>query len=359
MDSRFDRHTLIPSWKQSVLDNATVIVVGVGALGNEVARILAMSGVGHLILCDPDVVSLSNLSRCALFQETDVGRLKVEAAIQTLRTLAPHTVVDIRPLPLVQGIGLAELRDATLVFSCLDSRSARLQLAGRCNLVNAPCIDGGTQAWGGEVRPFLQTGGPCYACALSEMQRAVADIPVSCVELVEDESAVGATIASTTVVASWMSLIGLRFLMGLPYTNAIIRLDGSNGRSEQIQQQRNPTCPLHQPIDNSRLIPVGNHCTLKTLLDHIGHDRIILLWEAIQCRAVCYHCGFTREHWGIPSIVPCPNCNALLTAHTVLDLRHAPHHMRLADFGIAPREILAIRNGDTIEWIELSSNELI
>lgn len=359
MDSRFARHILIPNWKQSSLDNATVIIVGVGALGNEVARMLAMSGVGHLILCDPDVVSLSNLSRCALFQETDVGRLKVEAAAQTLRTLAPHTVVDIRPLPLVQGIGLAELRDAALIFSCLDSRSARLQLAGRCNLVNAPCIDGGTLAWGGEVRPFLQASGPCYACALSEMQRAVADIPVSCVELVEDENAVGATIASTALVASWMSLIGLRFLMGLPYTDAIIRFDGGNGRSDQIQQQRNPSCPLHQPISNSRLIPVDNYSTLKTLLDSIGHDKIVLLWEAIQCRVECYHCGFTQEHWGIPRITPCPSCNVPLTVHTVLDCAMAPHNMCLADFGIAPREILAIRNGSKIEWIELSSNESI
>lgn len=354
MDNRFSRHALIPNWNQSTLDNASVIIVGAGALGNEVIRILAMSGVKHLILCDPDVVSLSNLSRCGLFREYDIGKLKVEAVAQTLHILAPHTIVEIRPLPLVHGIGLAELRDASLIFSCLDSRSARLQLAGRCNLVNAPYIDGGTQAWGGEVRPFLRSDSACYACALSEMQRALADVPISCVDSVEDEGAVGATISSTALVASWMCLIGLRFLMELPYTDAIIRLDGGNGRSDLIQQQRNPNCLLHQPIGDVRLVPVNNHSTLGTLLDFIGYDKIILLWEMIQRNARCHQCGFVQETWGLPHAKPCPLCHHRLIPSTTLDLHEAPIDRCLLDFGIAPREILAVRANNQIYWIELS-----
>jgi molybdopterin/thiamine biosynthesis adenylyltransferase len=67
MDNRYHRHTLISGWDQDRLHTATVVIMGVGALGNEAARILAMSGIGNLILCDFDQVSVSNLSRSGLF----------------------------------------------------------------------------------------------------------------------------------------------------------------------------------------------------------------------------------------------------------------------------------------------------
>src|SRR5438105_3813463 len=163
-DERFDRHRFVPGWSQDRLATATAVLLGVGALGNEAARLLVLCGVGRLVLCDPDRVASSNLSRCALFRERDVGRFKVEAAADALADLAPGIAVAVRPLPLGRGVGLAELRDANVVLGCLDSRAARLQLAGRCNLVGAGWIDGGTHPWGGEVRPYLDPDGPCYGC---------------------------------------------------------------------------------------------------------------------------------------------------------------------------------------------------
>jgi molybdopterin/thiamine biosynthesis adenylyltransferase len=147
MNKRFDRHALIPDWQQNLLHHATVIIVGMGALGNEVSRILAMSGVGKLILCDPDHIETSNLSRTVLFRTSDIGRLKVDAASDSLSVLYPQIIIEKRARPLIHGIGLAELKDSNLILSCLDTRSARLQLAGRCQLVRAPYIDGGTHPW--------------------------------------------------------------------------------------------------------------------------------------------------------------------------------------------------------------------
>ncbi|MCP4663128.1 MAG: ThiF family adenylyltransferase [bacterium] len=130
-NDRYARHALIPGWQQQSLREARVVVVGMGAVGNEVTRVLAMAGVGAFVVCDPDRIETSNLSRTVLFRDNDIGRLKVEAAADALRRLVPGIEVDARPLPLVHGVGLAELRDASLVLACLDSRSARLQLAGR------------------------------------------------------------------------------------------------------------------------------------------------------------------------------------------------------------------------------------
>ncbi|HDD40142.1 MAG TPA: ThiF family adenylyltransferase, partial [Nitrososphaeria archaeon] len=68
---RYDRQLRVAGWNQEKLMKATVVVVGVGAIGCEVAKNLALMGVGRLILVDNDVIELSNLSRQMLFTDED------------------------------------------------------------------------------------------------------------------------------------------------------------------------------------------------------------------------------------------------------------------------------------------------
>ena len=127
-DDRFARHAGVSGWRQETLTDATAVICGMGALGNEVAKNLGLAGVGRLVVCDPDTVERTNLSRSVLFGERDVGRLKVDAAVDALAELAPHISVEPRAATLTAGVGLAELRDNAVVLGCLDSRRARLYL---------------------------------------------------------------------------------------------------------------------------------------------------------------------------------------------------------------------------------------
>ncbi len=352
MDNRYKRHKLISGWNQEHLSSATAVIMGIGALGNEAARILAMSGIGNMILCDFDRVSVSNLSRSGLFREADVGRLKVEAAATALAELVPGINIQMRSKPLVQGVGLAELRDAHIVMGCLDSQSARLQLAGRCNLVNAPCIDGGTHPWGGEVRLYLSPGGACYSCSLTPKERAVADAPWSCLDN-EPDAPAGATASSSVLVASWMSLTAIRYLMHLSIPEGTVCIDGSSGTTRIVQQKRDPECLLHSPIGHVRKIGVSNQGTVGELLNVLGPDLAPLAWMPVQQHVACTYCGFKEEKWGVPSGLDCPHCDNSLRLGTTLELADAPGRMKLEELGIAPREILAVRSGSGLGWIEL------
>src|SRR5690348_4053220 len=104
---RFARHALVPGWDQSRLAAAHVVVMGVGALGNAVAQTLALAGVQSLLLCDPDVVAESNLSRTPLFRPHDIGRAKVDAAADALTASVPGLTIVRRCDTLVCGVGLA------------------------------------------------------------------------------------------------------------------------------------------------------------------------------------------------------------------------------------------------------------
>ena len=81
-EDRYDRQRLIPWWEQERLAAAHVLVIGAGALGNEILKLLALSGVGHIMIFDMDRIEVSNLSRTVLFKESDAGALKAEVAAE-------------------------------------------------------------------------------------------------------------------------------------------------------------------------------------------------------------------------------------------------------------------------------------
>ena len=80
---------------QLKLKNSTVCVVGVGGLGNPITTRLAAMGVGKLRIVDRDVIELSNLHRQTMFDEDDVGQVKVEVAAKKLKKLNPEVEIEI------------------------------------------------------------------------------------------------------------------------------------------------------------------------------------------------------------------------------------------------------------------------
>lgn len=353
LSDRFARHRRIPGWDQGRLTGATLVVAGMGALGNEVTRILAMTGVGRLILCDPDRIEPSNLSRTLLFRDRDVGCLKVEAAAAALRELAPGVQVDPRPRSLVQGVGLAELRDAALVLGCLDNRRARLQLAGRCGLVRAPSIDGGTHPWGGEVRLHLNPDGPCYGCSLTAAERAVDDTPWSCTSQTP-LPAEGTAAPSSALVGAWMALFAVRHLLGSSTPPGILRLDGGRGSAGMLAQRRDPECPYHQPLDFPlRRVSLGSADRVADLRALIAPGEQPLLWDGVQYGLQCRVCGFTATAWQLPAPAACPACGRPAVPKQTLELMEAPAGALLADLGVPPREILPVRSADGFYLLEL------
>ena len=355
-EGRYARHELIPGWCQSKLRRAVVLIAGVGALGNEVARLLALAGVEHLVLCDPDRIETTNLSRTGLFRPDDVGRFKVKAAAEALCNFVPDLRVETRPLALVNGLGLAELRDASLVLGCLDSHLARLQLSGRCQLVQVPWIDGGSRPWGGEVRFFQGGEGACYGCSLGESGRADLGEPWSCLEESE-EIPTGASAPLSALVGAWMATLAVRHLMDLPCLGGALVLDGTTGRTRNVTLERDPSCPFHAPLPTPNRIVANISSTVGELRKFLDPGDVPLVWALVQRHQECGHCGFSRSNWRFPPRTEaCPSCGAPSIPRSTLELLEAPEALLLRDLGVAPREILAVRRRDGLGQIELSDD---
>src|SRR6059058_1419185 len=86
---RYSRLRLIGWWDQERLRAAKVLVVGAGAIGNEVLKNLALVGIGQVVVIDCDEIEDSNLTRSILFRREDRDKSKAIAAAEEMRRINP------------------------------------------------------------------------------------------------------------------------------------------------------------------------------------------------------------------------------------------------------------------------------
>lgn len=151
------------------LKNAKICVVGVGGIGNPVVTQLAAMGVGNLKLVDRDVVEISNLHRQHLYTEDDLGKVKVEAAVDRLRKINSATNIEAAPISVTKYTAERVVKDADVVIDALDSVDARYALNDACIKYDVPFIYAGALGTIGSVCTILPKRSACLRCIFPEL----------------------------------------------------------------------------------------------------------------------------------------------------------------------------------------------
>ena len=149
---------------QLKLKQSKVCVVGVGGLGNPIVTRLAAMGVGKLRIVDRDVIELSNLHRQTMFNEDDVGQVKVETAAKKLRKLNPEIVVEELPISINDYTALDVVDGCDVVVDALDSVDARYALNKACIEKKIPFVTGAAVGVTGQSFTILPKVSACYHC---------------------------------------------------------------------------------------------------------------------------------------------------------------------------------------------------
>jgi len=166
---RYSRHILLDQLEyagQQKLLNARILILGAGGLGSPAAMYLASSGIGHIVICDFDLVDISNLQRQILYSESDLGKNKADSAKQTLAKLNSQ----IKITSINKKLGVIALREevskADVVLDATDNFTSRFSINQACILARKPLISGSAIRMEGQVSVFRldQTGSPCYQC---------------------------------------------------------------------------------------------------------------------------------------------------------------------------------------------------
>jgi len=138
-------------------------MVGIGGLGCEIAKNLAMLGVGHIDLVDLDIIEHSNLNRQILFAGAKLGEPKATVAAKKLTEINPNIIIKGYHTSL-ERLDPALYQAADVVVGGLDSMNARLNLNAQCMRFRKTLVDGGISGYHGHVYTVFPYKNACYEC---------------------------------------------------------------------------------------------------------------------------------------------------------------------------------------------------
>jgi molybdopterin-synthase adenylyltransferase len=232
---RYSRQLVLPQWSEAAqvaLGEASVLVVGVGALGSPVAAYLAGAGVGRLGVVDSDVVEVSNLHRQPLHFTPDVGVAKAQSAAMKLRYLNPEVIVE----PYQARFATAMLEGVDLVVDCSDSFETRYEVNAACCAARIPLVEGGVIGLSGMVMAIRPGESACYRCAFPEPPPPGA--APSCTQA-------GILGPAAGVIGSLQALEALKLLAGLDgaLLDAFLQVDLHDQGFLRVAVSRRDGCP--------------------------------------------------------------------------------------------------------------------
>ena len=372
-DDRYSRFRLIAWWDQERLARAKVLVVGAGALGNEVLKNLALLGIGTIYIVDFDDVEPSNLPRSVLFRPRDRGRSKAEAAAAMLADINPETAV--RPLNtnIVTGVGLGLFRDVDVVIGCLDNREARLWVNRFCWKVNTPWIDGGIQEINGVVKVFVPPDSACYECAMTENDYRLINLRYSCPLLRQEDMQAGKVPTAPTIssmIAGLQAQEAVKLIHGLPVVaGEAMVFNGVANNFYKTRFQRREDCLSHETFGVPLEVPLSaaEH-TARELFAAVGKIEPANSWtlELERDLVVGLQCSQCDERRSVlkplqlvgMSDAHCQRCAQVMKP----ELQHSIGEQdpladqTLANLGIPPYAIARIRSGDEERFLLLGGD---
>lgn len=363
-EDRFSRFRLIGWWDQQRLKSANVVVIGAGALGNEIIKNLVLLGVEHLLVVDCDRIEHSNLSRSVLFRSADVGKSKARTVAEAARELSDgQTTAHHLDANVMAEVGLGVFGWADVIIAGLDNREARLWINRCAWKMDRPWVDGAIEGINGVARVFLPGRAPCYECTLGETDWQILERRMSC-NLLTREEMLGGKVPTTPTTGSVIAGIevqeAVKLLHGLPVlAGRGFVFDGLHHTSYVVEYTENPDCLSHEVYEELAIFPGrSDETTLSTLLD-FGRERlgeesdVVVEFSRDVIRELrCPRCGVADEVFAPVGTIPvaqgrCPRCETMREVVALHGFQGEPDlaERRLSQLGLPAFDVFTARKG--------------
>lgn len=169
---RYSRQIIIPKIKvrgQKALDNAKVLIVGMGGLGSPVLMYLAATGIREIGIVDFDRVELHNLQRQVIHREKNIGEPKTRSAKEFAVQLNSSVRIVDYNVHCNEGNVLDIVRDYDVVADCCDDIQLRYILSDACRVMNKDLVSASVLRWEGQIC-VVPRSGACYRCMFPSMK---------------------------------------------------------------------------------------------------------------------------------------------------------------------------------------------
>ena len=249
---RYSRHIILPEVGgrgQKKLLGSRVLIIGAGGLGSPAALYLAAAGVGTLGIVDFDRVDLSNLQRQILHHTHDIGRLKVDSAIDTIADINPDVKVVPHPVQLSSANAKEIFAEYDVIVNGCDNFPTRYLANDAAVFLGKPMVDGSIFKFEGQVTVF-KPGLGCYRCLYP------APPPPGLVPSCAEAGVLGVLCG---IIASIQGIETIKLLLGLGESLAgrLLFFDALGMEFRQVKLRRDPDCPV-----------CGERPTITDLIDY-------------------------------------------------------------------------------------------
>ena len=367
-DTRYQRLVDL-GWNREKLASLRTLVIGAGALGNEVVKNLSLLGVGRITIVDSDVIEDSNLTRSILFRNSDVGREKALVAAER----AVEIDANVQAIPIIErfqsALGAGAFYEFDVVFGCLDNVQARIDLNRSCMQTNRLYLDGGLNGIDGDVKVFGDGYEVCYDCLLSDSLRGDAWKRFACLKLRSgSDEPIGPTAPTiSSIIAGLQVQIAVKHIhgYGIPWNHRV----SVHGRLDDFtvaRLRRNRECPTHEDYSvlesgSVEVLPeINQQSTCQELYSavvrNLGEGAIVELGYDLVASAHCFRHGFhkvvLKRHGTLfAEEMACPECqrkgaspiDSLLTPASFSQIGGDEPFLEqpLAAIGLPPKAILS------------------
>ena len=370
-DDRFQRFSLMGWWDQKRIRNARILVIGAGALGNEIVKNLALLGFGHVLIADLDNIENSNLSRSILYRAKDNGSSKAITAARSARDIFPDIKVNAFHGNIIYDLGLGVYNWADIVIAGLDNREARLAINRSCWKVNKPWIDGAIEQISGIARVFVPDG-PCYECTMSEIDWKLLNRRRSCNLLTRDEMQEGkvpTTPTISSIIAGVQCQEAVKLIHGMDsLAGKGFVYNGVSSDSYIVEYQRNEDCYSHDTAlkiysldKKTSEVKVGG--LLSEVRKRFGESATLELGRDILHSLRCPSCGKTEVvnmslGRATTTMAACPDCGTHRNVETAFTIDGTQDFMdsTFAEIGVPPFDIAWARTDKGFYGFEFSGD---
>ncbi len=369
---RLGTFEFISWWEREKVVNAKVLVVGAGALGNEVIKNLVLMGVGNIFIIDFDTIEAANLSRSPLFRESDNGRDKALVAAARAKEINPDVHIQYLHGDVTTQIGLGVIRRMDVIIGCLDNREARLAVNRYAYWMNKPWVDGAIQELLGLVRVFVPGEGACFECTLNEKARQSLAVRYSCPLLARQNILMGKVPTTPTIsaiIGGMQSQEALKLINGMPVEpGKVTHFNGFVNDMHTSAYNPKDDCESHWTYGEITELPMrAETAILEDLLRiaraDLGPDALLELDQELILDLECPTCK-TVEHVLKPisevsfEAAHCPTCGTFRETrmtHTISGEEDFLHHT-LASIGVPSLHILRAYNAQEYRFYELTGD---
>ena len=277
----YSRHLIMPeigTAGQRKLKASKVLMIGAGGLGSPLGLYLAAAGVGTLGLVDFDVVDETNLHRQVLYGQQDVGRPKIQAALERLHGVNPHIKLVPHETRLESANALDLFKDYDLVVDGTDNFPTRYLVNDACVMLGKPNVYGSIFRFEGQVSVFWGARGPCYRCLFPEPP------PPGLVPSCAEGGVLGVL---PGIIGSLQANEVIKLLAGVgdPLIGRLVLFDALKMKFRELKLRKDPQCPVCSEHPTQRgLIDYDQFCGVAPQPESgmIGDDFEMMVGELKQ-----------------------------------------------------------------------------